>query len=392
MKKLAKFSLSALFLASSFLSPLSIDSAQAAACATPAQSTTVETGTTFTVQTFSSVATNCAWTLPTGVTTFKIIIVGGGGGASFGGCAGGGGAGKVIISNSDFKVAANTTLTFTIGKGGDAGWLSSSNWVAGTNGDTSSATINGVTYFASGGGAGGGGNGPLTGAMGGSGGGGAACSSSNGGGADTSTAISGFTHYANGGAKGVTNGGGGGGAGAPGSGSSGGAGITLWGATFAGGGGGWSSGSGGSGGGGSAGSGTDTLANAGNAGTAGTGSGGGGGNAGGCGRIMVRYLVDTTINAPTISGTPYKGLAITITASANTPGVIRFYANGKRITNCLSKVTTGSFGSVTATCIWKPTVQGNVTLTATVTPTAYGYDTLTSASNKIFVLKRTTNR
>jgi hypothetical protein len=390
MKRVASFSTLMLLLSTLFIFAMPIPQAQAAACTSPTQSTFTETGTAYTVQTFTTAEGNCTWTIPSNVSSIRVVIVGGGGGAGFGACGGGGGAGRVIISNSRISVTPNSSLSLTIGNGGLGGWRGASDWRMGISGETSSATINGTTYLASGGGAGAGGA-TASGLSGGSGGGGTACTTAPGGAADTSL-ISGFTSYANAGGTGNSSGGGGGGAGTAGVAGSGGNGVTLWGATFAGGGGGWGNGTGGTGGGGSATSATDTKANSGSAGTAGTGSGGGGGNDGGCGRIMIRYIVDTSIQAPTISGSPIKGITIVITVNANTPGRVRFFIAGKRAANCLSQATTGSFGSVTATCSWKPATRGFVELKAQVTPTDTNYPAAISAVNKVFVLNRATTR
>ena len=67
--------------------------ASAAVCTTPTQSSLTDTGVTYTVQTFTNVESNCTYTIPAGVISVDLLIVGGGGGAGFGNCGGGGGAG-----------------------------------------------------------------------------------------------------------------------------------------------------------------------------------------------------------------------------------------------------------------------------------------------------------
>jgi hypothetical protein len=294
-------------------------SAHALNCSTPTESTYVDGSDTYTVKTFTDVAANCDWTVPSGVTSIESVIVGGGGGAGFGNCGGGGGGGRLLVSNAPINVVAGTALSLTVGAGGLGGWLGIyPNWSPGTSGSASSITIAGTTYSASGGGGGGGMT--TAGLSGGSGGGGTSCPTSAGGAADAST-ISGFTTYGNAGSTGGPNtyeGGGGGGAGTAGSIRHGGNGRSVWGVTLAGGGGGWTNGVGGTGGGGNAGSGDNTLATAGNPGTDGLGGGGGGGNNGGSGRVMIRYLVSptppTNSGAPTISGTNRVGSTLTATA------------------------------------------------------------------------------
>ena len=285
----------------------SISPAKAASngvCETPTQSSLNDSGTTYIVQTFTRIEVNCTWTVPAWVTSIEAVIVGGGGGAGFGACGGGGGAGRLLVSNSGLSVSGGSNLTLSIGDGGVGGWTASQPaWRSGVSGVASSLTLNGNVYSAAGGGGGGGGSGSgsegSNGLVGGSGGGGTSCGVVGSAGVATSSGVSGFTAYGFSGGAGVNSQRGGGGGGAGGAGSngitgSGGAGRSIWGVTLAGGGGGWGSGTGGSGIGGSAGSGFDTKANSGSAGLSGTGSGGGGGNDGGSGRIMIRYLPDTT--------------------------------------------------------------------------------------------------
>jgi len=292
-------------------------SAQALTCSTPTESTYVDGSDTYTVKTFTDVAANCDWTVPSGVTSVETVIVGGGGGAGFGNCGGGGGGGRLLVSNAPINVVAGTALSLTVGAGGLGGWLGIyPNWSPGTSGSVSSITIAGTTYSASGGGGGGGMT--TAGLSGGSGGGGTSCPTSAGGAADTST-VTGFTAYGNAGSTGGSNtyeGGGGGGAGTAGTIRHGGNGRSVWGITLAGGGGGWTNGVGGTGGGGNAGSGDNSLANAGNPGTDGLGGGGGGGNRGGSGRVMIRYLLPAAIEKVTIdpaNTSSYPGTGSTVT-------------------------------------------------------------------------------
>lgn len=395
MKRVASFSVISLILSTLFLFATPAPRAQAAACATPTQSSFTETGTTYTVQTFSTKATNCTWSVPNGVSALRVIIVGGGGGAGFGGCGGGGGAGRVLVSNNAFSVSPGSQITLTVGDSGTGGWVNPtpSSWVIGKNGESSSATVNGVTYIASGGGGGGGGQTATVGLSGGSGGGGSGCNSYAGGSADLSP-VSGFTTYANIGETGTNGsyGGGGGGAGGRGTTKDGGAGITMWGATFAAGGGGWAGGTGGSSIGGSAGLAYDTRSNAGSSGAPGTGSGGGGGQDGGCGRVMIRYLVNATLSGPAITGTPYKGVSITISMTSTVAGRASFLVSGKRIPKCLANTTTGTSPNFSTTCSWVPANRGYVVLTAIFTPTDSNYSVLSSAENKVLVLRRATTR
>lgn len=99
-----------------------------------------------------------------------------------------------------------------------------------------------------------------------------------------------------------------------------------------------------------------------------------------------------TINSLTLSAPPYKGILVTITVSLNTPGKVRFFANNKRITSCLSRTTTGAYGNVTATCMWKPTVRGVVNVMVSVYPTDTTFAATNSSAIKFFVLNKTSTR
>ena len=98
------------------------------------------------------------------------------------------------------------------------------------------------------------------------------------------------------------------------------------------------------------------------------------------------------VTAPTISGTPTKGIAITVTVSVNTAGKVRFFVGGKRISSCLSRSTIGTYPTLSATCSWKPAVTGRQFLTATLTPTDNTFSASTSVRSEFWVLKRTVAR
>jgi hypothetical protein len=106
--------------------------------------------------------------------------------------------------------------------------------------------------------------------------------------------------------------------------------------------------------------------------------------------VTISNLNETsTLGAPSISGNAYKGIAISLTVTVNTPGKARFFMDGKRIANCLSVSTTGTYPNFTATCNWKPAVTSRHALSATFTPTDNTFSTANSASSVIWVLKRT---
>lgn len=98
------------------------------------------------------------------------------------------------------------------------------------------------------------------------------------------------------------------------------------------------------------------------------------------------------LNAPTVSGSIYKGTQITITVTSSAAGKVRFFLGGKRIAGCLAKSTSGSYPTHTATCTWKPPVTGRQILTAQITPTDNTFSAATSASTEVRVLKRAVSR
>jgi hypothetical protein len=99
-----------------------------------------------------------------------------------------------------------------------------------------------------------------------------------------------------------------------------------------------------------------------------------------------------TIGAPTLAATAAKGISVNITISVDVVGKVRFFANGKRITNCLSVATSGTVPSLTATCAWKPSTTGRTSISATLTPTSNQYLGATSATLNTFVNRRTNTR
>lgn len=100
----------------------------------------------------------------------------------------------------------------------------------------------------------------------------------------------------------------------------------------------------------------------------------------------------SNLGAPTISGNAYKGISTPLTVTVNTPGKVRFFQDGKKIANCMTVTTTGTYPSFIATCNWKPTVTARRAITATFTPTDSTFSASTSAPTYIWVLKRTNLR
>jgi VCBS repeat-containing protein len=99
-----------------------------------------------------------------------------------------------------------------------------------------------------------------------------------------------------------------------------------------------------------------------------------------------------SVGAPTSSGALNKGIATTISVSANTAGKVRFFVGGKRISTCLARTTTGSYPTLTATCSWRPAVTGRQVLTARLTPTDNTFSAATSAATTVQVVRRGTTR
>jgi len=100
----------------------------------------------------------------------------------------------------------------------------------------------------------------------------------------------------------------------------------------------------------------------------------------------------SSVLAPTVSGPALRTSVITLTVSVNTPGTARFMYNGRLISGCASRPTTGSSPNYQATCLWKPILQGTQGISALFTPTDISYGVATSPITSVSVLKRTTPR
>ena len=101
---------------------------------------------------------------------------------------------------------------------------------------------------------------------------------------------------------------------------------------------------------------------------------------------------NATIGSIATSGAPLKGVTNTLTVPVSVDAVVRFYANGKRIANCINRKTTFSSPDYIATCAWKPTASGRQTLTATATPILQGISAVTTPPLTVFVGNRFTRR
>lgn len=345
------------------------------------------------------------WTVPAGVTSVDALVVGGGGGgagntsASYVSAGGAGGGGGAYLASA---LAVSDSVTVTVGTGGYGGAANSV--TTGTFGGQGTTSAFGVI---TGGGGGGAGNDSgsslarqngLAGTAGGSGGGatnflnsstygsaGAGNSVTFGG-----TTYSGQTGYAGGayisGLGTAGPGGGTRGAANPSSTYAAGAGFTSsingTSTTY------------GAGGGAYGISGWSFAATTTTPGRGGDGSYNNGtmvnGAPGGPGIVILKFVVPSTLSGPTFSTPIYKGVATNLSATGNSIGRVTFFANGKKIGNCVS-IATAASAPFTATCSWKPTVRGYAKVSATFTPTVIAYGVVTTSANT-FIATRTTRR
>lgn len=98
------------------------------------------------------------------------------------------------------------------------------------------------------------------------------------------------------------------------------------------------------------------------------------------------------VAAPTLSANPKKGMPVTVSLVVDSSAQVMFFANGKRISSCKIRITSGVYPNNVATCVWKPTFTGRVVLTARVDPTLAGFATVTSPAITIYVERRTNQR
>jgi hypothetical protein len=95
--------------------------------------------------------------------------------------------------------------------------------------------------------------------------------------------------------------------------------------------------------------------------------------------------------AGNVSSAPYR-IPIEISATVTVASKITFLLNGKRISGCISKLTTGSGSSFTVTCTWRPTQIGYLTIISQSAPINAGISGATSSILRVFVPKRTSLR
>lgn len=83
--------------------------------------------------------------------------------------------------------------------------------------------------------------------------------------------------------------------------------------------------------------------------------------------------------------------SITVSASlgvAGTDGKVTYFANGKKIPNCINKFST----SLASSCTFKPSLRGSMRITATLNPTNSLYVQSTSNTINLSVVNRSSNR
>lgn len=110
-------------------------------------------------------------------------------------------------------------------------------------------------------------------------------------------------------------------------------------------------------------------------------------------QVYVGNSVTTgSISDPSFSGSLVKGVATTLTATANGPGKITFYFDGKRIPNCINRTLVNVSGTMTATCSYKPASTKIGNLSAKYTPLDSSFTTAESGRVRVVPVKRSTSR
>ena len=99
----------------------------------------------------------------------------------------------------------------------------------------------------------------------------------------------------------------------------------------------------------------------------------------------VANLIFSNVNS-SLKGTVYN-LAVTSPG----PGKVRFFANTKRIPNCMAVATT-QVSPYVATCPWKPTVQASTRLTATFTSSNGAFSSGSATPISVLIAKRSNTR
>lgn len=99
-------------------------------------------------------------------------------------------------------------------------------------------------------------------------------------------------------------------------------------------------------------------------------------------------VVTSTITLALSAQKYLKGNANSITATVDTAGKIKFYANGKVIPGCTAVTATYANSAYTATCSWKPSASGSAVLTARFTPSDPSYTPASAPAKNVAVGRR----
>jgi hypothetical protein len=100
--------------------------------------------------------------------------------------------------------------------------------------------------------------------------------------------------------------------------------------------------------------------------------------------VPATISVSVAGNASAVS----KGSVVQLTSTQNKDGLVTFRANGKNIGNCVSLASS----AMSATCNWKPAIQGSVAITATLRSPTVAYAAVTSQALRVSINKRSTKR
>lgn len=100
----------------------------------------------------------------------------------------------------------------------------------------------------------------------------------------------------------------------------------------------------------------------------------------------------STFQLPGNVKTATYGSTTTLTANVAAPSKVTFFANNKRIANCIKVSTSGTSPNISATCNWKPSQRGSVTVTAQSFPNDSSLSSAQATVLNILVKGRTTLR
>jgi hypothetical protein len=107
--------------------------------------------------------------------------------------------------------------------------------------------------------------------------------------------------------------------------------------------------------------------------------------------ITGAQTVATTLASYSLSASPVQGGISSVTATFSAAGKVTFIANGKKIPNCV-KINTNATSPFTATCNWKPAIQGSQRISVSIVPTSASNLALTSTLGSTRVIARKTTR